>query len=106
MSTPVRLSVDPRENPPLTAAGVAAVIGLLLAEFTSLTTGQVAAVTAAVVLVAGLVAQSGWIPGFGTSPIVDPSDEVADPSVPADYLELYEADEALEAGFPPDPETI
>ena len=31
-------------------------------------------------------------------------DEWVDPSVPPDYLELHEADEALDAGFPPDPE--
>ena len=102
LSSPVRLSVDPRENPPLTAAGVAAVVGLLLAEFTSYTTGQVAAISAVVVLVAGVVAQAGWIPKFGTRPLADPPDEVADPSVPLDYLELSEAAEALDAGFPPE----
>lgn len=46
-----------QQNPPVTAAGLATVIQLLLGEFTSWTTGQVTAVGAAVFLVAAFVAQ-------------------------------------------------
>lgn len=44
-------------NPPVTAAGLASVVMLLLAAFTSFTGDQVAAVGAAVSLVAAFVAQ-------------------------------------------------
>lgn len=48
--------MNPANNPPLTAAGIASVVGLLLAAFTTLGPEQVAAVTAAVSLVAAFVA--------------------------------------------------
>lgn len=45
------------QNPPLTAAGLASVVVLLLAAFTDFTADQVAAAGAAVSLLAAFVAQ-------------------------------------------------
>lgn len=50
-------TLSPSQNPPVTAAGLATVISLLLAEFTAFTTGQVTALSAAVFLVAAFLAQ-------------------------------------------------
>lgn len=50
---------DPRNYPPLTAAGVATVVQLVLAEFfTTWTTGQVTAVGSAVFLVCAACSQA------------------------------------------------
>ena len=48
--------MNPANNPPVTAAGLASVVVLLLAAFTALSPDQVAAVGAAVSLVAAFVA--------------------------------------------------
>jgi hypothetical protein len=53
MSTVKTAAVDKiRGNPPVTAAGVAAAVGLVLAAFTDFTVDQIAAVNAVVVIVA------------------------------------------------------
>lgn len=51
------MKLTPAHNPPVTAAGLASVVVLLLASFTDFTADQVAAVGAAVSLVAAFVAQ-------------------------------------------------
>lgn len=48
--------MHPRNNPPVTAAGLASTVGLLLAAFTKLNPEQVAAITAAVSLAAAFAA--------------------------------------------------
>lgn len=50
------------QNPPVTAAGLASTIVLLLAAFTDLTADQVAAVASAVYLVSAFVAQRHTTP--------------------------------------------
>lgn len=50
-------SLSPAQNPPVTAAGFASVVMLVLAAFTDFTADQVAAVGAAVSLVAAFAAQ-------------------------------------------------
>jgi len=50
------------QNPPVTAAGLASTIVLLLAAFTDLTADQIAAVGAAVSLAAAFVAQRHTTP--------------------------------------------
>lgn len=58
-------NLSPAQNPPVTAAGLAAVVMGLLAAFTDATADQVAAVGAAVSLVAAFVAQRYTRPTAG-----------------------------------------
>lgn len=72
----------PRRNPPVTAAGLASVVTLVLASFTDLSGEQVAAVATAVGLAAAFIAQqltTPWWRGAVRRP--DPADheDHADP---------------------------
>lgn len=65
-------------NPPVTAAGLASVVVLVLAAFTSLTADQIAAVAAVCALVAGFAAQHFTTPWVRRD-ADDQHDEHADP---------------------------
>ena len=66
-------------NPPVTAAGLASVVVLVLAAFTSLTADQIAAVAAVCALVAGFAAQHFTTPWIRRDAEVGEHDEHADP---------------------------
>jgi hypothetical protein len=59
--------LTPAQNPPVTAAGLASVVVLVLAAFTDLTADQIAAVGAAVSLVAAVAAQRFTVPAWTVS---------------------------------------
>lgn len=72
----------PRRNPPVTAAGLASVVTLVLASFTDLTGEQVAAVTAVVSIAAAFIAQqltTPWWRGAVRKPDLDDHADHADP---------------------------
>ena len=54
-----------QHNPPITAATIAAAITGLLAAFTDLTAGQLSAISAALVIVAAIIAQRFTTPYLG-----------------------------------------
>lgn len=72
--------MNPANNPPVTAAGLASVVGLMLAAFTGLTPEQVAAVTAAAALFAAFVASRFTTPSHAAERL-----DHADHANPADF---------------------
>lgn len=72
----------PRRNPPVTAAGLASVVVLVLAAFTDLSTEQTAAVAAAVSIMAAFAAQqftTPWWRGAVRRPDLEDHADHADP---------------------------
>lgn len=93
----------PRRNPPVTAAGLASVVTLILASFTDLTGEQVAAVATGVGLVAAFLAQHFTVPLASILPST-PEEQVA-AAENTDNGPRSVTDAVETAALPQDPDT-